>query len=506
MEGKKKLWKIVFPLTGVVLIVGGILLFYYKIYRVEPAFSQVVYEYGEEVSVDIADYLVGTEWSVHLGELDLSGVDQAHIGSYEAFVYHGKHRYSYTITIKDTLPPVIHLKEEQIYLAVDEEYPVSHLIAGVEDTDVHAAAYVLQGGERENKVSFWDVGEYTIELVAHDCSGNESFKQLSVIVDTPPEILGIRAFYLAPGSEPDFKEQVKVWDDVDGDLTDELVLDVGQVELLKEGEYTLHYKVRDAYGLETIAETKVLVASADVLQAQIGKREINYLRDVIIGAPNVYDVGAAQEENIKDALADIRPTLVQLYHATGKGGYSSGSGYIIEITEDCVYICTNRHVVEKYEDWDIYFFDGTKVPGKMVGFSEGYDVGVAVVDRKDVPETLLRRLKTVHIDRTYWESLSSQQISLALQRVDRAGGLLHVTEGKLIETRQEFEWNDKLEHTEVTVELVHGDSGSAVVDGYGNLIGMAYAYSTEPVRYWCVPLDGILSCYREITGRVPYVY
>ena len=81
-----------------------------------------------------------------------------------------------------------------------------------------------------------------------------------------------------------------------------------------------------------------------------------------------------------------------------------------------------------------------------------------------------------------------------------------MSEGVLIKTKQEFEWYDRLEHTEVTVELVHGDSGSAVFDGYGNLIGMAYAYSKEPIRYWCVPLDGILACYQEITGRMPYLY
>lgn len=56
------------------------------------------------------------------------------------------------------------------------------------------------------------------------------------------------------------------------------------------------------------------------------------------------------------------------------------------------------------------------------------------------------------------------------------------------------------------MELEHGDSGSAIFDGRGNLISMAYAYSTDPIRYWCIPLDGILECYEEITGRKVYVY
>ena len=54
--------------------------------------------------------------------------------------------------------------------------------------------------------------------------------------------------------------------------------------------------------------------------------------------------------------------------------------------------------------------------------------------------------------------------------------------------------------------FLHGDSGSAILDGHGNLIAMAYAYTGSPTRYWCVPLDAILDCYTEITGRTPFVY
>ena len=39
------------------------------------------------MSRDIADYLTGTDWSVHLGELDLSKVDETETGTYEAVVH-----------------------------------------------------------------------------------------------------------------------------------------------------------------------------------------------------------------------------------------------------------------------------------------------------------------------------------------------------------------------------------------------------------------------------------
>lgn len=498
-------WKIIIPVLSVLLLIGGVFFFYFKIYRVEQAFSERIYEYGEHVSDDIEDYLVGTEWSLGLAEIDLSEVDEEHMGTYQVWVSHGRKQYEYSIVIQDTVAPEIHLLGRQVYMAVNQVYSVEEVIAGVTDTDAHAKAEFLVDGDKLEEISFGVTGEFVVELVAQDCSGNESTKQLAVVVDTAPVISGIRSFYVIPGSEPDYLAYVTASDDVDGDLTEELQVDDSLVSLSEEGEYSLRYTSEDAYGLVTVEEAKVLVAPADKIQELIGERQIDYRVDMIIGAPNIYDVGVAQEDDIATTLEYIRPTLVQLYHETERG-YSAGSGYIMEITEDTIYICTNRHVVQKNSDWDIYFFDGTKVPGRALGYAEGYDVGVATVDLEDVPEELLEKLMTVHINRTYWEKLDEQSLSIALERVDREGGLLHVSEGVLIKTKQEFAWYEQLDHTEVTVELVHGDSGSAVVDGYGNLIGMAYAYSTEPTRYWCVPLDGILDCYQEITGRMPYVY
>ena len=491
--------------TAVLLVTAGGL-FYVRIYQVEPAFSEMTYEFGTPVSQDIQDYLVGTDWSVGLGELDLSRVDEDRTGTYQAVARHGSGQFSYIINIRDTAPPQIVWKDSQVYLALQRECSVEDVIEGVIDADASAKAYFFGEEGLSDHVYFDRLGEYELEILARDSSGNESSGRVTVIVDIPPVLDGIRDFYVALGSAPDYLDQVTAWDDIDGDLTDSIRVEDSEVFLDRAGEYTLTYLATDSYGLVTEEEAKVLVATEDELQELIGRRQIDYREDVILGAPNIYDAGVSRDEYLEETLEYMRPALVQLYHPTGRGGYSSGSGYIMEITEDTIFICTNRHVVSKYEDWDIYFFDGTSVPGECLGTSEDYDVGVATVALEDVPRALLRQLMTVHIDRLYWESLDEQPIELALERIDREGGLVHTTEGNLIKIRQDFEWYNQLDHTEVTVELVHGDSGSAVLDGYGNLICMAYAYSTTPTRYWCVPLDGILTCYEEITGRMPYVY
>ncbi len=502
--------KIAVILIFSLLLTAGLLHFYYKIYKVVPTFSEITYEYGEKISQDIEDYIAGTDWSVRMGELDLSMVDEAHTGTYEAVVRHGASQYFYSITIQDTIPPKILWREEPVYVAVDTACRVDQVIGGVVDADSWVQTYFIRDGATFRELTFDQRGEYEVEVAARDLAGNESRGKVLVLADTPPVISGVHDFYMVPGSQPNYLENVRAVDDVDGDLTESVWVDDSEVETDHEGVYQLRYLAEDRYGLETVESVNVTVASPEAIQELIGRRQIDYREDMIIGAPNIYDAGASDKEDLDEALQYMRPALVQLYHATGRGGYSSGSGYIMEITEDTIYICSNRHVVEKHDEWDIYFFDGTRVPGRSLGVSSGYDVGVAAVALEDVPEALLRKLMTVHIDKTYWESLDTQRIEMALERVDRAGGLLHVTRGHLIKIKQEFDWNEQWEHTEVTVQLIQGDSGSALLDGYGNLICMAYAFSSavadEPARYWCVPLDGILGCYKEITGRVPYVY
>lgn len=506
IDARNRWRRVVACILCMALIGTGALLFYFLIYKVEPAFQRMTYEYGEEVSRDMEDYLTGTDWSVHLGVLDLSRVNERETGTYEAIVRHGRKEFAYEITIQDTVSPEILWREDQVYLATDRDCAVEDVIAGVEDVDRRAQAFFLEGGETLSEIRFDQAGTYTLEVLARDRAGNETRGEVPVIVDTPPSIDGVRNFYVIPGSEPDYLELVTAQDDLDGNLTESIQVDDSRVRLDQEGVYRLRYLSRDGYGLETVEETHVTVAAPEDIQELIGRRQIDYRVDCILGAPNIYDGGVSEHEDMGATLEYMRPAIVQLFHSTGRGGYSAGSGYIMEITQDTVYICTNNHVLEKYGDWDVFFFDGTKIPGRCLGTSEIYDVGVVEVALSDVPEELLNRLMTVHIDRTYWESLNQQDIVLALERVDKSGGLVHTSTGNLIKIKQDFDWFDQRPHTEVTLELVHGDSGSAVLDGYGNLICMAFAYSTDPTRYWCIPLDGILSCYEEITGRVPYVY
>ena len=134
-----------------VLMLGAGLL---RIYKVVPVFSEMTCEYGDQISQNIEDYLSGTEWSVHLGELDLSQVDEAHTGTYQAVVYHGRTQFTYEVTIQDTVAPEILWKEGQLYLAAGADYTVEDVIEGITDVDPGAEAFFSQGDSLESGLCF----------------------------------------------------------------------------------------------------------------------------------------------------------------------------------------------------------------------------------------------------------------------------------------------------------------------------------------------------------------
>lgn len=218
---------------------------------------------------------------------------------------------------------------------------------------------------------------------------------------------------------------------------------------------------------------------------------------------NTYDTGTLEGMSLEEILEYLKPTAVQLYHAADDGGYTAASGFLIEITENTIYVCTNRHVIEDYDDWDVFFYDGTKACGYKTGVSSQYDVGVVQVEAAELSDELLQQLMTVHIDMTYWEQLGTEELEVGLVRVGQNGDVLHILTGKLFRKETEFLWGNGEKETELKIEQSDGDSGSAIFDLKGNLISMSFGTSHDAGgdRNWGIPLKAIVTCYEEITGR-----
>lgn len=209
------------------------------------------------------------------------------------------------------------------------------------------------------------------------------------------------------------------------------------------------------------------------------------------------------EDTMEAVLEQALPSVVQIYHGTPEGGHTAGSGFIMEMTEDTVYLCTNRHVIAKYDDWDVYFYDGTCVTGSKAGTDDVYDVGVVAVDRTAIPKKVQEKLKTVSYDLASWEELGNAELPVGIVRIGQEGNVLHMLTGSLLRKETEFLWGRGEKETEVRMAITDGDSGSAVFDENGKLVSMIFGCSQDAggERDWGVPLRAIVSCYEKITGE-----
>ena len=212
---------------------------------------------------------------------------------------------------------------------------------------------------------------------------------------------------------------------------------------------------------------------------------------------------SVQERTIEDVLKDVEPTTVRLYHEKPSGGYIAGSGFIMEMTDSCLYLCTNRHVVSEYEDWTVYFYNGTEAQGKLVGVSNSYDVGVVAVDCAEISKSLLETLAEADIDLIAWNQIGNEEVTIGLVRVGRKNELENIITGVMLRKQIQFLWGNGELETEIRMDIQDGDSGSGIFDENGRLLGMVFGISEDAggKRYWAVPLDAVVQSYEDITGE-----
>lgn len=230
----------------------------------------------------------------------------------------------------------------------------------------------------------------------------------------------------------------------------------------------------------------------------------NPIQDEGSDAPSELD----STEKMEQVLKKMRPALVTLKGGEDGAGYTRGSGFIMEIQEDILYICTSRHIIEGLDSWEIGFYDGTTAAGIKTGISQVYDVGIVEVGTAQLPDELLRSLLVVDIDLNHWSSLDERTVYAGIVSMYQEEGSDIYMSGPLLSTFAEYPW-EELRHSEFQIAFVNGDSGSAIFDEDGLLISMVRGTSfdkqTAGPRRWGVPLSGIMTCYKEIVGRKTYM-
>lgn len=493
-------------LIFIISIVAGTSIFGFYLLDLTPDRNTFTIEAGEMVPTDPDYYVSGSSFALERCHLDLSGVQSSKIGTYEASVHFGWNSFTFQIQIVDTTAPQVSQLDTPLYLATGRSYEVQDLVDEITDNSGDYTITMEDGSSPED-IIYNTVGPYSITFLVQDASGNQVSATVDFTVDTAPTISVGNDYYVALGTSIDPTSGANAQDAIDGDVNDSLVTSIDKKYLTTPGSYSIEYTATDSNGLQTTASVGVTVTSKHDLEELIGSRTISRKEYRILGVDNLYDSGVSSSLDITAETNYLLPVAVHLYAPINSYSWAEGSGFIIDIDEEYLYICTCKHVTENADIWTAYFYDGTKAETDLIYESSSDDIAIAAIPLDEISDDTLTNLMTVHINLSYWGTLSTNRTGLFMNILGE-NGLEYTQVGNLINVNATTPAMTGT-YTQYQVTTVAGNSGSGLFDGYGNLMGMVKFITLENdvvTGNYAVRLPDIVENYEELTGNNLYTY
>lgn len=225
--------------------------------------NPVKVELGTELSTDVRDYITVMEGeeAVNDGEvfndivLDTGNIDINTPGTYTLVITYKDNQLVIPVIVEDTTAPEILV--EDITVEAGEEITIGKYVS-VSDAQEVTTMFVLSDGSRADKFIF-DGTPLDVTVEAVDASGNKAEAAMKVnVLDTEAPVITAEDVTINVGDEFDPMAGVTAVDDVDGDVSERIVI-TGEADTEKEGTYTLTYTVKDVAGNEASLERTVTV-------------------------------------------------------------------------------------------------------------------------------------------------------------------------------------------------------------------------------------------------------
>lgn len=533
--------KIILVVLGVLaaFCLGLVLFFKSPLFNVELTTQETSFEIGDTLNTDPAFYLDGEDWCVSLSYVDTSAVKKTIVGRYPIYIYHGFYKYTSYINVIDTLAPEVTCDIKNKTISPGETISVHSLGLNIQDhSEIDSIAFTKIASSHfytglsdeasadmkeaylkgipmyAEEFQFSYGGIYTLTIEVTDAFHNSSEITLTLTVEQPPVVTAPNHIYVASNQNVDFSAYVDAWDFIDEDFgKDDLVIDTSEVNMSSTGEYKVYYTATDSYGLSITAYSIVHVSSQEALQELINTHVINISDNVIVGALNPYDSGYYEGQDISYIQEAMLPTIV---HIENDKLDTFGSGFIIEINDEFVTIATNEHVITSDMIIDVTFFDAKTCTGSVVASNAREDMAFIriPISEKESTSSLsqdyVNTLRTVHIDKAYWDSLANDSnLVFCYNCINADGDVWLLGDGTILEKKATRDWNNykDVSETILSTQPMAGSSGSALYDTSGRLVGMIRGYTdygsyTETVA---VPLDRLLT-YFETTFKYKVQY
>lgn len=467
-----------------------------RIFCGTPLWESKVVELGDSISDNAAEYITGPAWTIEHTKVDISGVNPKKVGNYTIKAKNLFATFDYQLKVRDTIPPVIMIGDiSALVLATGQSYDTGLLKATAEDISGITHIRYKYAGEDITSLSFNKAGYHQVTVCATDINSNESSKVVSVLVDDPPVIFGLHEQYVLTGSTPEDLDPVFARDAKDGDLSDKIEYDTGDIDFGKSGDYTIRYSVSDSYHLETSAESVVHVVSAPaVVNSHSHEFELSTEEMAALIVNGHFEYEPLEEPDYTWVIENCDRPLVNLY-LDGADAVSSGSAFIYDITPEYIYLMSVDHVTSalKGSDVQITFFDGTYINTgiKAIRLSDTNEASMFRIPVTLIPYHTLINLREVAYRSDIHDEIKPGDNLIEYCKNWRAGTkknlIKDVTVISYELSKSMLQYVDPEDYYTATRESVAGMSGTAIFDERGYLAGICsktlYPMSGEIPKY-----------------------
>ena len=186
----------------------------------------------------------------------------------------------------------------------------------------------------------------------------------------------------------------------------------------------------------------------------------------------------------------------------------AGSGVVFYSDDSRVAIATNNHVIENANTIFVTFDGDISVPAKVIGTKSESDLAVLTVSWKDLNDAGITQVTTA-----VFGNSAAMQVGDPVVAIGNAMGMgLSATEGIISMTEQTIQVeNNSIPVLQTSAAINSGNSGGALVNGAGEVIGINTAkYNSAMVEGmgYAIPSDVLAPIVEELlqTGTQPKPY
>jgi S1-C subfamily serine protease len=211
----------------------------------------------------------------------------------------------------------------------------------------------------------------------------------------------------------------------------------------------------------------------------------------------------SDQADVSGVASDVSPGLVNIVTTLDGGGQGAGTGMVISSSGE---VLTNNHVIENAESIEVEIGgDGESHSAKVIGYDVRDDVALIKIDG-------VSGLDTIPVGDP--DSASVNDPVVVMGNALGQGGAPAVASGTITAVDQQITATDSDgSNAETLTNLIRveadvqpGDSGGALVDGNGKVIGMTTAASTGGFRFreqtsgvgFAIRIDNALSIVKQI--------